>query len=224
VLSSGNKEVATRIAAMFPTRFLKGYVYWKIRTDPAYRAVSDSLNGARDLPLLDLGCGTGLLAFYLREHGFSGRVHGVDIDGPKIQVAQSIAEKGGVDALFECRDFRDMHDSPMGHVTMLDVLLYVTPDVQRELIARAVEFVCPKKGVFIIRSGIGDGSWRHRFTHTLDNIARMIGWMMKVPVNYPSREIFTEVFDRCGFEVEFRPLWGRTPYNNHLVVARRRIG
>lgn len=223
MLNSGDKKVAERIASRFPTRFLKGYVFWKIRTDPAYRAVSDALKGADELPLLDLGCGTGLLAFYLREHGFVGPVHGVDIDGPKIEVAKKIAAVGGVNAVFECKDFREMRDSPLGHVTMLDVLLYVNPEMQRELLARAAEFVCPDRGVLIVRSGIGDGSWRHRFTHRMDRMANRIGWMMKVPVNYPSREVFLETLESCGFKVEFRPLWGRTPYNNHLVIARKAV-
>ncbi len=222
MLESGDKEVANRIAARFPTRFLRSYVFWKIRTDPVYRAVSEALAGANDLPLLDLGCGTGLLAFYLSEHGFAGAVHGVDLDCPKIEVARKIAADSKCNAVFECMDFRDLQQSRRGHVTMLDVLLFVPETSQRELLARAALFVDPERGVLVVRSGIGDGSWRHRLTHAMDNVACFLRWMPVKPVKYPSREIFKEVLEPLGFEVEFRPLRGRMPFNNHLIIARRK--
>ena len=222
MLESGDKAVAVRIADRFPTRFLKSYVYWKIRTDPIYRVVSEAFAGAVNLPLLDLGCGTGVLAFYLREHGFKGSIHGVDLDGPKIEVAKAIAAASDCRAVFDCVDFRDVRDSSHGHVTMLDVLLFVSEGTQRELLARAASFVDESKGVLIVRTGIGDGSWRFKLTHVMDDIACFFRWMKVRPVKYPSREIFREVLEPLGFEVEFRPLWGRMPFNNHVVIARRK--
>ena len=222
MLESGDREVAARIAACFPTRFLKSYVYWKLRTDPIYRVVSEALAGARDLPLLDLGCGTGLLAFYLRDHGFSGGIHGVDIDGPKIDVAREIAAALKANVVFDCMDFRNVHDSCRGHVTMLDVLLFVPESTQRELLERAASFVDPAEGLLIVRSGIGDGGWRHRLTHSMDNMACLMRWMKVRPVKYPSREIFADVLESLRFDVEFRPLWGRMPFNNHVIIARRK--
>lgn len=222
VLESGDKAVAARIAARFPTRFLRDYVYWKMRTDPIYRVVSESVAGAQDLPLLDLGCGTGVLAFYLREHGFTGAVHGVDLDAPKIKVAKEIAASLSSNAVFDRMDFRDVRDGSPGHVTMLDVLLFVPEATQKELLARAAFFVEPERGVLIVRSGIGDGSWRHRLTSVMDHMACFCRWMKLLPVKYPSREIFLEVLGPLGFDVEFRPLWGRMPFNNHVIIARKR--
>lgn len=222
MLESGDKELAGRIAARFPTRFLRNYVFWKLRTDPVYRVVSEALLGANDLPLLDLGCGTGLLAFYLREHGYAGPIHGVDLDGPKIEVATAIARRWQCDAAFDCMDFRDFREGRAGHVTMLDVLLFVSEQTQRELLARAATFVSADQGVLVVRSGIGDGSWRHRMTNAMDHVACLLGWMPVKPVKYPSYEIFREVLEPMGFDVEFRPLWGRMPFNNHVIIARRR--
>lgn len=222
MLESGDKAEAVCIASRFPTRFLRNYVYWKIRTDPIYRVVSDALSSAPGIPLLDLGCGTGLLAFYLREHEFAGAVHGVDLDGPKIEVARRIATALKCNAVFDCMDFRDVHDGGRGHVTLLDVLLFVPDSTQRELLARAASFVDAEKGVLIVRSGIGDGGWRHGLTHTMDNIACFLGWMTVRPVKYPSREVFREVLEPLGFDVEFRPLWGRMPFNNYVIIARRK--
>src|SRR5438128_2543702 len=60
--------IADRIAAKFPTRFLKHYVRGIVTSDPLYDAVYERLRG-RDDPILDVGCGTGLLALYLKERG-----------------------------------------------------------------------------------------------------------------------------------------------------------
>ena len=76
-----------RIARQFTGRWRQGYVRGKLRSDPAYEAVFERL---KDLPqpVLDVGCGLGLLAFYLRERGFTPPVVGVDFDAEKIASAQ----------------------------------------------------------------------------------------------------------------------------------------
>lgn len=222
MLESGDKAVAKRIANRFPVWFHRDYVYCKLRTDPIYRVVSESLAAASDLPLLDLGCGTGVLAFYLREHGFRGPIHGIDLVQQKIDVARKIADGFDSGIVFDCMDFRDVRDAVPGHVTILDVLLFVPEETQRAILARAASFIDPAGGVFIIRTGIGDGSWRHKATHMMDIVAHALRWMPVLPEKYPSREIFREVLEPLGFEVEFRPLWGRMPFNNHVVIARRR--
>lgn len=222
MLESGDKAVALRIARRFPRWFHRDYVYCKIRTDPIYRVVSESLADANELPLLDLGCGTGVLAFYLREHGFRGPIHGIDLVQPKIDLARRIAANFDSRIVFDCMDFRDVRGAVRGHVTILDVLLFVPEETQREILARAASFIEPDGGVFVIRTGIGDGSWRHKATHTMDIVAHALRWMPVLPEKYPSREIFREVLEPLGFEVEFRPLWGRMPFNNHVVIARHR--
>jgi len=222
VLQSGDKVTAARIAARFPTRFLRSYVYWKLRTDPVYLTVSGSLAEAGGLPLLDLGCGAGVLAAYLRELGFRGPVHGVDLDEEKIAVARSVAAFLDGGAQFKCMDFRDVRDARQGHVTMLDVLIYMTDATQREVLARAASFVHTTDGVLIVRTGIGDGGWRHGITRWADLAAGLVRWMKVRPVHYPPLEMFREVLEPLGFEVECRPLWGRTPFNNHVIIARNK--
>ena len=218
---SGDKALARRLADRFPSRFLRSYVYWKVRSDPVYRAVAGVLAAAKPLPLLDLGCGAGLLAHYLRECGFREPMHGVDLDEPKIAVARQISAQTEPTLTFDCCDFREVRTGG-GHVTMLDVLLFVPADQQAEMLSRIASFVHPEHGVLIVRSGIGDGSWRHRLTHGMDILAKLIRWMPVRPASYPSRELFSRVLEAAGFSVEFRPLWGRTPFNNHLIVARRK--
>src|SRR5690606_8912123 len=55
------------------------YTLAKLRTDPLYPGVLAALRGSR-APLLDLGCGLGLLAHALRGDGQAMPYLGVDID------------------------------------------------------------------------------------------------------------------------------------------------
>ena len=207
--------VSNRIAALFGRRSLQGYARWKVRTDPAYSAALEALRG-RDLPLVDLGCGIGLLAFYLREHGYTAPVIGVDFDERKIDVARVAAQKyRGVD--FIAGDARD--PIPDGHnVVILDLLHYFDSVSQQKILANAARAV-PPGGAVIMRQPIRDDSWRYRLTKLVDGLARTFRWMKAESLNYPTREEVTSPF--AGFESEIRPLWGRMPYNTYFFVFKR---
>ncbi|MCE2518055.1 MAG: methyltransferase domain-containing protein [Alphaproteobacteria bacterium] len=51
-----------------------------------------------DLPVADIGCGTGLVGQCLRNHGIDGAVHGFDISPKMMEIA---AAKGGYDKFVE---------------------------------------------------------------------------------------------------------------------------
>lgn len=210
------KDVANRLSRLFDDRYLRHYVYWKVRTDPAYAAVVNHLRAHDGQPLLDLGCGIGALAFFLREHGIDAPILGIDYDERKINAAQDVA------ARYRALDFRhgDARDPlPDGrNVIILDVLQYFHDDDQQRVLANVARTV-PPGGIAIVRQGIRDDSWRHRVTRAADTFARATRWMRAERLNFPSREQMTAAF--AGFETEITPLWGRTPFNNYLFVFRK---
>ena len=56
------------IAAKYPTRFLRSYVRSKLARDPMYEAVLAHVRDSAE-PLLDVGCGVGVLEAFLRDRG-----------------------------------------------------------------------------------------------------------------------------------------------------------
>src|SRR4051812_17760438 len=62
------------------------YAHGKIALDPAYPEVVRQLSRS-SRPLLDIGCGMGLLASYLRARGHRGSIFGLDLDEEKIGMA-----------------------------------------------------------------------------------------------------------------------------------------
>lgn len=205
-------EVARRLASLYDRRSLSHYVRWKVAGDPGYDAVAAELRD-REQPLIDLGCGVGLLPFYLREVGFRAPIIGIDFDERKIELARRAAQRyRGID--FMTADARD--ELPRHHdVVLLDLLHYFDDASQQRILANVARVA----DVAVIRQGIRDGSWRHRMTATMDAIGRGIRWMRAESLNYPTRDSIVAAFD--GFEARVVPAWGRTPFNSYLFVFRR---
>lgn len=210
---------ATQIASLFPGRWDRNYVATKLRTDPMYIAVERLLRDS-DLPLLDLGCGLGLLAFFLRSAGHRVPIHGLDYDPRKIDSARSATVRSGFGELeFSHHDARSGLPGHTGNLTILDILQFFDPAEQAKLLELAASRVAPG-GKLIIRSGLRDGSARFKITVAGDWMARASFWMKAAPTHYPSAGDFSQILGRFG-NVEISPLWGKTPFNNHLIVLTR---
>ncbi len=207
------------IAALFPGRWDQNYVAAKLRTDPLYTAIEENLRGS-ELPLLDLGCGLGLLAFFLRSRGIHIPIHGLDYDMRKINSAQRAAKLSSIpDLSFAHHDARQGLPDHQGNVSILDILQFFTPPEQETLLTLAAQRVAPG-GKLIIRSGLRDDSMRFKITVLGDWLAKLTFWMKAAPTHYPSATDFERILSPFGL-VKISPLWGSTPFNNHLIVMRR---
>lgn len=204
------------LASRYPTRFLRSYARAKMATDPAYEAVLERLAGTTE-PLLDIGCGIGLLALYLRERGFTAPITGIDHDARKIAVARSVAN-GERDLQFLEGDARQPIDF-RGNVLLLDLLHYFTDDEQIRILRNVAEAILPG-GLLIIRDGLLDGTLRYRITLALEAFARGTRWLKADRLNFPTRERIEGPL-RGRFREEVRSMSGFMPFNNYLFVFRR---
>ena len=207
------------LAERYQSRWYRGYVKSKLCTDPLYPAVQAELAGSGQ-PLLDLGCGLGLLAFYLRHHGFKPAILGIDYDQRKVATARKIADAHYPDTEFRHGDAREGIPQFQGSVTILDILQFFQPSEQEQLLRNAARSVAPG-GQLVIRSGLLDDSWRFRITHAGDLLARATFWMKTAPTCYPSQDSICSTLESEGLRGTVAPLWGRTPFNNFLISYRR---
>jgi 2-polyprenyl-3-methyl-5-hydroxy-6-metoxy-1,4-benzoquinol methylase len=218
-VTTGPADLPARLGRMFPHRADRCYVAAKVRSDPLYGAIYDELSSSNH-SLLDIGCGLGLLAFYLRERGLATPVTGLDYDARKIAVAaRAAADHGCAGVVFRHHDARHGLPAHHGDVTILDILQFFTPPEQEALLAAAVQRVAPG-GKLLVRTGLHDRSWRFRLTVAGDFLAKLTRWMKAAPIQYPTRATFEQALAAHGF-LTIRPLWGATPFNNYLVVLRR---
>ncbi|MCB1079435.1 MAG: class I SAM-dependent methyltransferase, partial [Verrucomicrobiae bacterium] len=212
-----------RISKRFELPWHKHYVSTKLRTDPLYGAVAAELKTAEEtLPLIDLGCGMGVLAFYLRETGWKGQIMGLDYDPAKIKVARRVAEAHYPGLDFRNGDARIGLPGMEGHVTLLDMLQFFTPNEQESVLHEAAKAVAPG-GMLIIRNCLADRSWRFKVTRLGDAIAYLVRWMRADAISYPTERRIRATLEMEGLEGDFRPLWGKTPFNNWLAVYRRPV-
>lgn len=219
-------EAALQIArAYLPPRWYGNrwhyyYARAKLRSDPLYPGIADALHGS-DAPLLDLGCGIGLLAHALRAHGIDLPYRGIDNDAAKIACARTAAAHAQLaDVQFDCVNLADGTPPHRGSVAILDVLQFVQPHVQDEILADAVAMLTPGARL-VIRTGLHDDSRRARMTRRIDQLSRTLGWMNAGPQRYPEADTLRARFDAAGLHAEFTPLYGNTPFNNWRVVATR---
>lgn len=212
--------LAYRPPRWFGNRWNYFYSRTKLASDPLYPAVADALRGS-DAPLLDLGCGIGLLALALRHEGVALPYHGVDFDAAKVAQARRAAQQARLrDVRFDVVDLADAYPAHAGSVALLDVLQYLDAAAQQRLLAAAIGMLAPT-GRLVIRSGLDDGGARIRTTNAFDRFANRLGWMKTPPQRYPREDELRATLDAAGLRSRFRPLRGHLPFNNFLVVAAR---
>ena len=194
------------------------YARRKLRSDPIYPTAFELLRESRQ-PLVDVGCGVGLLAFHLRERNFLPPIRGLDSDRRKIERANAVAAGAYRDLDFIEQDVSHSIP-PSGNIVLVDLLHYLSPNDQARLLDRLARRVAPG-GILIIRDCPRAGNTRFWLTHLAERFAQITTWNMKAALHFPTREKIFAAFPENQFSCTVAPLWGRTPFNNHLFVFRR---
>ena len=214
-----HERACARVAARFGERWLRFYVGNKLRSDPAFPAAFELLRESGE-PVVDLGCGVGLLGFYLRERNFRPPITGIDRDGRKISRANVVARDAYRDLEFLERDVCGPLEQS-GNIVLFDLLHYLRPNDQQDLLERLAPRVAPG-GMLVIRECPSDRNARAWLTLVGERFAQITTWNVKVPLHFPTRENISAAFAPGEFSGTVEPLWGRTPFNNHLFIFRRR--
>jgi 2-polyprenyl-3-methyl-5-hydroxy-6-metoxy-1,4-benzoquinol methylase len=219
--SRDHDRACIEVAQRFPEKWLRMYAARKLKNDPVFTAAFELFRD-RTGPILDIGCGVGLLGMYLRERGIEQAVIGIDCDRRKIARARETAARAKYrdlefidgDAQATPRDFR-------GDVVLFDVLHYIPAPQQTTLLEKIATCVSPG-GVLAIRDAPRDPTPRFWVTYAGELFAQALSWNVAARLDFPSRETLRSAFDDREFKGESQPLWGRTPFNNHLFIFRRR--
>ena len=205
------------IVRLYRGRLTRGYVRGKLRDDPVFPAAFELLQQT-PLPVLDLGCGLGLLQFYLRERGYDAPLVGVDFDERKIRHADRVGQGSYRDLTFTIGDAGSV-ETFCGHVVMLDMLHYLDAGRQAALLAQVAGQIAPG-GYCLIRDTLRDGTWRFRATAFGEFFITAVTWQKSAAVHYPTVDDTCAPFRERGFSCDVRPLWGRTPFNSYLFTFR----
>lgn len=214
-----DRRTRQHIARRYESRLQRWYVRSKLATDPVYAASSAMLAGST-LPLLDIGCGIGLLGHYLHTQGHRAPYLGLDHDERKIAAGQRAAQRGGLAAAIQLR-CADAHDLPpmQGHVALLDVLHYLPAQAQLTLLQQATRHLAPQ-GRLIIRNVLREPNWRFHATRVEEFFLQASGWIPGGAQHYPDADEVRRPLEAAGLTIRIELLRGHTPFNSYLVVAQ----
>jgi len=206
-----------------PSRHYYWYSLAKLATDPLYD-LARSVLAANRAPLLDVGCGIGILLHCLRASGHEAPYLGLDIDARKVAAARAAATRGGVQhAEFRECDLRAEFPAHRGSIALLDVLQYLEPAAQRTVLANAARCLT-RDSILVMRGGLDDGGWRARLSRASDRFGHAVHWMAASFKAQPTPQEIAAILHSQGLGAHFQPAWGRMPFNNWLIVARRATG
>jgi 2-polyprenyl-3-methyl-5-hydroxy-6-metoxy-1,4-benzoquinol methylase len=214
-----HESACARVATQFQQRWLRRYVRGKLRNDRIYPAAYELLRSSSN-PILDIGCGIGLLGFYLRERSCCQPVLGLDVDARKIRYGKQIAATHYDDIELRFHDVQEPIPVFSGNIALLDVLHYLPRVVQTALLSHLAGCVAPG-GVLIIRDCPSDSRPRFWMTWLAEKFAQSISWNLNTSLQFPTRTSINNVFSDREFQRESRPLWGNSPFNNHIFIFRR---
>ncbi len=214
-----HENACARVATQFRSRWLRNYVRGKLRRDDIYSTAYELLRSSAE-PILDVGCGVGLLAFYLRERGCRQPVVGLDADARKIRYGAGITENNYRDVDLRFHDVEKTIPEFSGNVALFDVLHYLAPAKQAALLDHLSGCVGPG-GVLIIRDCPREQRPRYWLTLLAEKFAQTISWNRGGALHFPSRAGIEAAFEASDFARETRPLWGTSPFNNHVFIFRR---
>lgn len=214
-----DRRTRHRIVSLYGNYVQRCYVRSKLASDPVYAATATLIAGS-PLPLLDIGCGIGLLGQYLHTHGHRQPYLGLDHDPRKIAAGRIAVRRAGLEATMSLRHADAADLPPMhGHVALLDVLHYLPAERQPVLLQAAIRHLAPQ-GCLVIRNVLREPNWRFHATRIEEFFLRVSGWIPGGAQHYPTADELRAPLENAGLDVRIEPLRGGTPFNSYLIVAR----
>jgi len=217
-----------RRAGRFAYKFARG----KLRTDPVYRAILEFGLLQLHKRILDLGCGQALLSAWLlaaascHERGTWPQDWPVPARGQTVRgielmpqdVGRAHRALGGACEVIQ-GDIRSSDFGAADAVVILDVLHYIDPRAQEEVLQR-VRAALPSGGLLLLRVGDPRGGLRFRITDYTDKLAMFFRGHGLVTTHCRSIEEWRGLLRECGFESHAVPMSHGTPFANVLLTAR----
>ncbi|MBV9345484.1 MAG: class I SAM-dependent methyltransferase [Gammaproteobacteria bacterium] len=241
-MSSGARAALVRAASayyrpagQFAWRFAGG----KLRADPVFPALLEEGLLGESRTLLDLGCGQGLLAAWLLAartcHAREGqwpahwpppppleRYTGIEIHPQEVRRARAaFALDPGLALQIVHGDIRDVDYGAPDAIVILDVLHYLDRAAQQQVLQRVRRALAPQ-GRLVMRVGDASAGFGCALSRAVDGTVALLRRRRWIRLQCrPVRE-WVELLERLGFAVRRRPLKGRTPFVNVLLIAQAR--
>jgi 2-polyprenyl-3-methyl-5-hydroxy-6-metoxy-1,4-benzoquinol methylase len=173
--------------------------------------------------ILDLGCGHGLLTFYLALSAPGRTVLGVDIDAEKIEQARAAAAAlapGEADVSFRTVEADHLPDGAFDAIVVADVLYLLGSPARRQLLDAAVDRLAPD-GVLLLKETARTPRWKGALTVAQERVATRLGITAGEAVDFEDPSIFVSHLEGRGLRATIERLDRGYPHPHVLITARR---
>jgi SAM-dependent methyltransferase len=122
-------------------------------------------------PILDLGCGHGLLAILAAARAPERRVLGIDILEARVAVGRAVVARYGGPGNVALRrgDGRDLPDGPFAAICFAHTLMYLPLREQASLLERCRERL-RSGGLLLIAEQVGEPAWKARLVRFQESL------------------------------------------------------
>ena len=212
-------------------RFAYNFARGKLGGDPVFRAVLERGLLLGRGHILDLGCGQGLLAAWLRAAQLcyqSGTwpqdwppapsprsTRGIELMNRDVDRAHAAL---GPACEISQGDIRDAEFGSTDAVVILDVLHYMTKEEQIQVLKR-VRAALPAHGLLLMRIGDAAGGIRFRYSQWVDKMVMLFRGHAFVATHCRSAAQWRELLLDCGFDVQLTPMSEGTRFANVLLIG-----
>jgi SAM-dependent methyltransferase len=216
-----------RSAGLFAYNFARS----KLSGDPVFRALLERGLLLGRGHILDLGCGQGLLASWLRAallsyerghwpQGWPPAPAPCSTRGIELMVRDVERARAALGPACEISqgDIRSVEFGTTDAVVILDVLHYILPDEQLQVLKR-VRAALPTRGLLLLRIGDADGGLRFRYSQWVDKMVMLLRGHSSVAMHCRSAAQWCELLHQCGFEVHAAPMSEGTRFANVLLIG-----
>jgi len=223
-------QMATEQTAYFREKLVYNYLYkgpvieWylkiKLRLEKNYQVFHTLL--PKKGKLLDIGCGYGFMAYMLHFTSPQREIKGIDHDQEKIEVANNCFNKNG-NINFVTADIVNYPLEKSDGIILADVLHYLQPDQQKELIENCIKNLNPG-GTMVIREGNKDLKNRHRFTRLSEFFSTRLFAFNKTTgkdLSFLSASRVREIASRLGMSCDEMD---NTKHTSNIIFVIRNAG
>jgi 2-polyprenyl-3-methyl-5-hydroxy-6-metoxy-1,4-benzoquinol methylase len=212
-------------------RFAYYFARGKLGRDPVFAALLAGGLIPEGVRLLDLGCGQGLLAAWLDAARASHRegqwpeswpppprlsaFRGIELMPRDVERARRAL---GALAQIECADMRNAAYGEADVVVILDVLHYMEPPAQEQVLRRVRASIGPT-GILLLRVGNAAGGWRFKTSRWVDAAVLYVRGHRQGRLYCRTLAAWLATLTNCGFTARAIPMSAGTPFANVLLVA-----
>ena len=184
-----------------------------------FRAVAAEV--PRSGPVLEVGCGHGLLSLYLELESPDRRVTGIDVDQDKLDAATAAAARAGLDVTFRPVRGAELPDGPWAGIAIVDVLYLLPAADQSGLLRSCAERLAPG-GALVVKEMSPVPRWKARWNAVQETAAvKILGITEGEELTFlPPAELAAAMVDG-GLTVRDRPVHRGYPHPHHLLVGRK---